>query len=208
MRKDLADITLVVDRSGSMEGCKADAQGGINAFVKDQKEHPGECNFTLVQFDTEYEFVHKGVPVRDVGEYILRPRGNTALLDAVGRAIAEAGERLDKLPDDQKPALVSFVIVTDGHENSSREFTKAKVRESIEHQRSKYNWQFTFIGADATAFDEGMAMGIPYAGIVASSNYTNAYSGSSHKNRMMRTAALAGEQPKAEYTAEERAAMA
>jgi hypothetical protein len=49
-------------------------------------------------FDTDYEFVHKAVPIKDVPRVKIVPRGNTALLDALGKAITETGERLDKLP--------------------------------------------------------------------------------------------------------------
>ena len=94
MRNDLTDITLVVDRSGSMESIKSDAEGGINEFIRQQASEPGEALLTLMQFDTEYDLVHNGVNVTDVSPYTLVPRGMTALLDAVGRAINETGARL------------------------------------------------------------------------------------------------------------------
>lgn len=61
MQKDLTDITMVVDRSGSMESIKADAEGGVNAFIDEQKNASGAALLTLVQFDNEYEFVHSGI---------------------------------------------------------------------------------------------------------------------------------------------------
>lgn len=125
MRNDMCDVTLVVDRSGSMVSIWKEAEGGINAFIDEQKKNAGECVFTLVHFDSEYEFVHKGVPIGQVGSYALQPRGMTALLDAVGRAINEAGERLSAMPEAERPLLVAFVIVTDGQENASHEFSKA-----------------------------------------------------------------------------------
>ena len=99
MRPDLTDITLVVDRSGSMESIWNDAEGGVNAFIEEQSKQPGEALLTLVQFDTDYEFVHNGVPIQDVPKYELQPRGMTALLDAVGRAINETGERMAKMAE-------------------------------------------------------------------------------------------------------------
>ena len=93
MRPDLTDITLVVDRSGSMAEVREDAEGGVNTFIGQQAKEPGEALLTLVQFDTEYEFLHTGVPVQSVPKYELVPRGMTALLDAVGRAINETGEK-------------------------------------------------------------------------------------------------------------------
>jgi hypothetical protein len=164
MRQDLTDLTVVLDRSGSMSACKSDAEGGLNSLIAKQKELPGECTFTLVQFDTVYEFVHRAIPLRTVPHCQVEPRGNTALMDAVGRAIVETGERLRAMPESERPALVVFVIVTDGLENSSREYTKARVREMIEHQQNVYKWQFTYIGANQDAFAEAGSMGINLAG--------------------------------------------
>jgi hypothetical protein len=79
MRSDLTDITLVVDRSGSMQERREDAQGGVNAFIQQQVKEPGEATLTLVQFDAEYEVVHSGVPIESVPEYELVPRGMTAV---------------------------------------------------------------------------------------------------------------------------------
>lgn len=160
---NLADITLVIDRSGSMSAIREEAESGINAFLREQAAERGRANLTLVQFDTEYEFIHRGVPIGDVPPYTLEPRGMTALLDAVGRAINEVGSRLAALPEEARPGLVVFAIITDGHENSSREFTKSKIREMIAHQRGVYDWQFVFLGADDAAFDEAAALGIDAA---------------------------------------------
>ena len=164
MRSDLTDITLVVDRSGSMEQVREDAEGGVNSFITQQANEPGEALLTLVQFDTEYEFLHKGVPISQVPEYKLVPRGTTALLDATGRAINETGERLSKMEEPDRPGLVIFVIMTDGLENSSKEFSKSDIKEMIERQQEKYNWHFTFLGANQDAFAEAGGMGIDAAG--------------------------------------------
>ena len=164
MKPDLTDITLVVDRSGSMQDIRSDAEGGVNAFIESQAKEPGEALLTLVQFDTEYEFLHTGAPIKKVPKYSLVPRGATALLDAVGRAINETGERIAKLDEANRPGLVVFVVMTDGLENSSREFSKSRIKEMIGHQQEKYGWQFTFLGADQDAFAEANAMGIDAAG--------------------------------------------
>jgi hypothetical protein len=207
MRNDLTDLTLVIDRSGSMSACKDDAQGGVNEFIKRQKEVPGDCNFTLVQFDTIYEFLHTAKPIREVSlDYVLHPRGGTALLDAVGRAIRETGERLSKMTEKDRPALVVFVIVTDGQENSSKEFTKAKVKEMIEHQQKNYNWKFSYLGANQDAFAEGGALGIAKGGIA---NYAEQKTGGGIKLAASLTArargqAATGTAPDFAYSDEER----
>lgn len=190
MRQDLTDITVVMDRSGSMQACQADAEGGLNRFVEDQKKLPGEATFTLVQFDHEYEFVHKAIPVRDVPYCKLVPRGNTALLDAVGRAIVETGERLAKMPEAGRPGLVVFVITTDGQENASREYTRAKIKEMIAHQQGVYHWQFTYLGANQDSFAEAGAMGMSLSGTANTTNSTQgvAYAAMSAKLGRMRKA--------------------
>ena len=209
MRNDLTDITLVVDRSGSMSSIRSDAEGGVNEFIRTQAAEPGEALLTLVQFDTQYDFVHRGVPIGDVPSYTLQPRGATALLDAVGRAINETGSRLASMTEAERPGLVIFVVMTDGLENSSVEFTKAKIKEMIEHQQQNYNWQFTFLGANQDAFAEAGAMGIQAAG---AANYKAdkvfaAYQMTGGKIARMRKARAAGQAVDNAFTEEERKSM-
>ncbi|MFO0915099.1 MAG: vWA domain-containing protein [Pirellulales bacterium] len=209
MRNDLTDITLVIDRSGSMEAIRSDAEGGVNAFIRQQAKEPGDAFLTLVQFDTEYEFVHNGLPISQVPAYELTPRGSTALLDAVGRAITETGDRLRKMADAERPGLVVFVVMTDGQENSSREFSKARIKEMIQHQQEKYGWHFTFLGADQNAFAEAHDMGIAAAAAACYSKerIAEAYSATTDKVARMRYQVRRGEACINEFTPEERERM-
>ena len=209
MRTDLTDITMVIDRSGSMSSIVTDAEGGINTFIDSQKSEPGEALLTLVQFDSEYEFVHKGLPISNAPPFKLVPRGATALLDAVGRAINETGVRLSAMDEAQRPGLVVFVIVTDGAENSSKEFTRDKIRQMIEHQQSVYSWQFTFLAANQDAFAEGGTLGIARSGIA---NFAMAHVGEAHaatarKISRMRKAVSDGEVVDNNFTEDERKEM-
>ena len=209
MRTDLTDITMVIDRSGSMQSIQSDAEGGINSFIEQQKQEPGEANVTLVQFDTDYEFVHSGVPIRKVPAFKLVPRGSTALLDAVGRAINETGARLAALEESQRPGLVVFVIVTDGEENSSREFSRDQIRKMVEHQQSAYKWQFTFLAANQDAFAAGGSMGIAQDGIAAYSmgKVRGSWDAAAKKMSRMRKAAGEGAAVDNKFTDEERGEM-
>jgi hypothetical protein len=209
MKANITDITLVVDRSGSMQQRREDAEGGVNAFIQQQAEEQGAAVLTLVQFDTEYEILHRGVPIDDVPEYRLEPRGMTALLDAVGRAINETGIRLNELKEADRPGLVIFVITTDGLENSSTEFTRTQIKEMIEHQQSNYGWHFTFLGANQDAFAEAGAMGMRAGGVA---NYSMgkvgaAYEMTSQKIFRMRSQHRKGEEVLDEFTDEERKKM-
>ena len=162
--KNLTDITVVLDRSGSMASCAEDTVGGFNTFLKNQKEEKGDARFTLYQFDHEYQEVYQGKPIQEVPDLILGetyiPRGSTALLDAIGRAINTVGERLANTLENERPENVLFIIQTDGEENASKEFQNDKVKEMIKHQEEKYKWNFMFLGANADAFDQAGKMGI------------------------------------------------
>ena len=209
MRTDLTHITMVIDRSGSRQSIQSDAEGGINSFIEQQKQEPGEANVTLVQFDTDYEFVHSGVPIKQVPAFKLVPRGSTALLDAVGRAINETGARLAVIDESQRSGLVVFVIVTDGEENSSREFTRDQIRKMVEHQQSAYKWQFTFLAANQDAFAEGASLGIAADGIAqwATGKARGTYDVAAQKLSRMRKAASAGETIDNRFTDEERESL-
>lgn len=160
MKDNLTDITIVLDRSGSMATVADDTKHGFDQFVKEQQECEGEANLTLVQFDTEYEFVHEGKNINDIPPLDFHPRGMTALLDAMGKAIAQTGERLSKMSEEERPGKVVFVIFTDGQENSSKEFKKATVTGMIKNQTDNYKWQFVFLGANQDAIAEAGSFGI------------------------------------------------
>lgn len=209
MRADLTDITLVIDRSGSMESIRSDAEGGINTLITEQAKQPGECRVTLVQFDTEYEFLHQGVKAAECPPYHLVPRGSTALLDAVGRAISETGARLAAMPEAERPGLVVFVISTDGQENASREFTRDQVKQMIAHQQLVYKWEFTFLAANAEAFAEAGGMGISaeQAAQFGQGKVMHANLAVAQKVARMRGQKAKGENVVNEFTVEERKSM-
>lgn len=209
MRTDLTDITLVVDRSGSMQSVKEDAEGGINSFLESQAKETGDALVTLVQFDDVHEFVLRGVPVEEAGQYRLQPRGMTALLDAVGRAITDTGRRLAAMPENERPGLVVFAVMTDGLENASREFTKSQIKEMIEHQKTVYNWQFSFLGANQDAFADAGEIGIDRActATYSAGKERAAWGGMTGKVGRMRQARAAQQTVVNEFTATERGDM-
>lgn len=148
MKSNYTHLVLVVDRSGSMASIKVDAQGGINTLLEDQKKIDTPCTVSLYQFDDRYERVFGPVSINQAPQYTLTPRGSTALLDAVNRAIVETGSFLRDLDESERPSQVKFIVVTDGQENASREATAQMVRDAIKHQEQKYSWEFVYIGSD------------------------------------------------------------
>lgn len=161
---NLTEIVCVIDKSGSMGPRKADAIGGFNQFLSEQKKLPDEAYLTLVLFDTNHVVMNESTPIKEVrplDESTYCPYGCTALLDAVGRTIDSIGARLDKLQENQKPSKVLVVILTDGEENSSHQFSKQQIKDKIEHQKNTYSWCFMYLGANQDAFAEAGSIGIP-----------------------------------------------
>lgn len=153
-------ICLVVDRSGSMRSVRSDAEGAINAFLDDQRKAEGKRTVRLVTFDQDYDLICPSTDVRLIQPFALRPRGTTALLDAMGRGITEFGEELAALPEEQRPGTVIFAIMTDGYENSSKDWTLAQVRAAVEHQRAEFAWNVLYLGANQDAIQEGAKFGV------------------------------------------------
>ena len=205
MNSNYVDITLVVDRSGSMNAIRDDAEGGINAFIKDQASKPGKCVLTLVDFDTEYRIIHNGVDIRSVGEYKLEPNGMTALLDAVGQAVTTTGARLAALPESERPGLVICLIVTDGAENSSKEYKTEQIHQMITHQREAYKWQFSFLGVGESVFADAVKMGFDGVGVASYSTDKSSelYGAMSDKVSRMRMCSAMGEEVDNAFTPEE-----
>lgn len=173
MKKGFCCIAFVLDRSGSMGSMVNEAIGGFNGFIEDQQKAPGEAVVSLVQFDHDYEKVFdwldlKSVPKLDSKTYI--PRGTTALRDAMGRTIIDIGKKLSSMPEEERPETIIFVVLTDGMENASKDFTAEKLRSMVEEQEKTYSWKFLFLGANMDAFGEagklslGQASALNYSG--------------------------------------------
>jgi Mg-chelatase subunit ChlD len=156
-------LVLVVDRSGSMASIREDMEGGIATLLGEQRHEAGECLVTLAQFDTEYELVWDRLPIAEAKSYRLVPRGSTALLDAMGRTMAVTAERIAAMGEGERPGTVVFVVVTDGLENSSVEWTHPQVTEAVQRHMEKDGWQFTFLGANQDAIAEGGRVGVAAA---------------------------------------------
>jgi len=151
-------IAALVDRSGSMSICRTEMEAGLNAFIDDQRAIPGGAAVTLAQFDTEYEQVW---PVQDIAgapHYVLKPRGGTALYDAMGEFINDTS---DALGNDTEYRKVVCVVVTDGDENGSKEWTKDAISDLIYYWRENYHWEFIFLGAGFDAVKMAEGFGVP-----------------------------------------------
>ena len=163
MKKEYTHVSFLLDRSGSMEKLVGDTIGGFNKFLKDQKVEKGKCTFSLVQFDHEYKKVHEFEDIKKVNKltkssYI--PRGSTSLLDSIGRLAVETGEKLSNMDEKDRPEKVLFITLTDGLENTSKEYTADLISDKVKHQEEKYNWKFVYLGANQDAIKVSSEYGI------------------------------------------------
>ena len=156
---DLTAIAFLVDRSGSMQKVKTDAEGAIAAFIEAQRAVPGRCLVRLADFDDKYRDVYPMTPIADVPPYTLEPRGTTALLDAIGRLVTGLGEELAAMDEDDRPGKVIVVVQTDGQENASQEWTQEGVNTLITQQREQFSWDFVFLGAGPDAIQTAQSYG-------------------------------------------------
>jgi len=173
MKPNLTEIVVILDKSGSMSDVCSSTISSFNEFIEMQKKTPGEANFTMVLFSSykSQETVYDAVPIAEAKKLTrstYSPAGMTALLDAIGTTIDAVGKRLDSLSEDDKPSKVIFCIITDGQENHSKDFRNTDIAERIEHQTSKYDWEFMYIGANQDSIVEARKYGIRN-----SANYVN-----------------------------------
>lgn len=164
MNPNLTAITFLLDKSCSMNPMTAETLQGFNSYLEANKEMPGECRITLVQFASFHTTTYKDQDIKTVpplNNVSYQADGwSTSLIDSFAAAINETGQRFSDMPEEQRPGKVIFVVLTDGQENSSRKYNKSQLKEMITHQNEKYNWQFVFLGANQDAISEAQGYGI------------------------------------------------
>ncbi len=163
MKKNVTEIVFILDRSGSMSGLEADTIGGFNSMLQKQKKAGGKALVSTVLFDNSSEVIHDRVDIRKIkpltsADYTVR--GCTALLDAIGGAIHHIGNIHKYARAEDVPEHTLFIITTDGMENASRFYSSEKVKQMIERQKSKYGWEFLFLGANIDAVETAGRFGI------------------------------------------------
>ena len=144
------DLIFVIDKSGSMWGSEEDTMGGFNAFIEKEKNKEFNTKVTTILFNEGYEVLYERKAIEDVDELTSREYfvgGSTALLDAIGRTITSLNHKIEN------KAL--FVVMTDGMENSSVEYSKKQIKNMI----SSHSWEFIFIGADIDSYNEAGSIG-------------------------------------------------
>jgi len=154
----MQEIICVLDKSASMGSVAEEAKAGFNKFIKAQQE-VGEANITIVFFDDAWELFYSGKlsECQPLGFWPIM--GMTALHDAIGKTINHVRERFSK----EKPEKVIMAILTDGHENCSKEFTRESVAKLIKHHQDEYAWEVIFLAADQDAWAAAQHLNIKKA---------------------------------------------
>jgi len=186
------DITVLVDRSGSMERIKTAMESGFEEFVQGHRAYPS-TRLTLVQFDgrNDQEVVYNALPIGSIGQLYLDPRGMTPLNDALCKTIDATGWRLAAMPQSERPDKVLFIIITDGLENASRIYTREDVKRRIELQQGTYSWEFVYLGANQDAIKEAVTMGMDWKKAI-SYNATGQHTNSAMRGLLKNTVNYVG----------------
>jgi len=156
---DYTALLFIIDRSGSMRTIKEDMEGGINAVLDEQKKIPGTVTVDVAYFDDEIIYDERFLSL-DSASIKIEPRGMTALHDAIVSSTRKFGESLSQLAEEDRPGTVMVIIVTDGHENVSKEANISDVKDIITLQQDTYNWDFLFLGANQDAIQTGADFGL------------------------------------------------
>lgn len=177
MKSNLLHICFVLDESGSMYNSIDDVVGGFQKLIDEQKaEKDGECIISLYRFSDKVKKDYIGKPVNEVPKLIYSPGGCTAMNDGVGTAIDEIGKWLSDMDESKRPSKNMIVIMTDGQENASREYTFDSVKAKIQHQEEKYSWTFVYMGTNLKDLKDANRLGIKMRSVSGSRNIAANYS--------------------------------
>jgi hypothetical protein len=160
-------VLLVLDMSGSMYSLADDVREGFNSYIDGLRaDTAADYRVTASVFDTVVMPLCVGAKLPKVPHLtseLYRPRGNTALLDAIGKTITSFETRVPKL---RKTDRVLLVVNTDGRENSSREFSLGTIRQMIGDREERGQWGCLYLGAGQNAWRDAPAMGFTTANTV------------------------------------------
>jgi hypothetical protein len=152
-----AYVILILDETGSMQDCKGAAIAGVNEYLKTLRQMPTPVRFTMTLFNSgKLEERHRNESVGQVPELTdqtYQPIAATPLYDAIGRTLTTADQNAS--PESRK----LFVILTDGLENASREYTRDGIARLVKDHEAK-GWTFVYLGADHDAWAAGGDLGI------------------------------------------------
>lgn len=176
MKDNFIHVCFIIDESGSMYQSVSDVKGGFKKVIDEQKSvKDGECVISMFKFNSEVNKVFIGKNVNDIDDIDYSPNGMTAMNDGIGGAIDEVGKWLSDMDESERPSKNIVVIMTDGLENASKEYSFSRVKEMIKHQEEKYNWTFIYMGVDLTSKEDADKLGIKISAFSNKSEINNHY---------------------------------
>lgn len=177
MKDNFIHVCFVIDESGSMFNSIDDVKGGYAQTIAEQKkETDGQCAVSMYTFSNGVTKHYIGKDVNEVSPTLdYNPGGMTAMNDGIGTAIDEIGKWLAGMPEEERPSQNMIVIMTDGQENASTEYSLKAVQEKIKEQTEKYNWTFVYLGTDITTTKDVDALGIKTRAFATRADYADNY---------------------------------
>ena len=196
---NLTDINFLLDNSGSMQSMGSEPIDGYNQFIKDQNDPTlGDAKVSLTLFGTHVTPVYAGVSINEVpplDNTVYRANGMTCLRDAIGKSIIEIGARLAALPDQERPGNVLLIVLTDGEDTSSVEFSTDQIAAMIKEQTETYSWKIDFMGTTAASITSAKSYGIAAASTTMYANdksgLSRGYADTSLRTKSLRTSTTA-----------------
>jgi hypothetical protein len=150
---------LILDRSWSINSILKGQQSGLDEFFGSEASVPGKATYSLWDFDDEIRCFASFAALDEVRGYRIKPRGQTAMLDAIGDAVEAEGNVLARTPEGERPEDVTVIISSDGEENASTRHTAAQVEEMLRDQQDVYKWRVIYMGCNQDALKEGAKIG-------------------------------------------------
>ena len=174
--ENFINLVFIIDESGSMSSSVNDVIGGFNSVIEKQKEiKDGKCTVSLYRFSSNVTKEFVGKDINEIPKFEYYPCGMTALYDGTGTAIDEIGKWLSEMKEEDRPSKTMVVIMTDGEENNSHEYSASKVKEMIKHQEEKYSWEFVYMGFDLRNINDAKTLGFKNIAVTDKFNMSNTY---------------------------------
>jgi len=161
-KQAFTSINIVLDKSGSMADLADETIKSVNKFIEEQKAVGDDAIFTMALFSDKYELLYDGVSLKEVkplDHNSYKTDGWTALLDAIAKTINSTSIKIRAMKEEDRPSKVIFMVITDGAENSSREFNREQVFKLLDLHQNEYKWQAIFLGCEKDSIVAGEKFG-------------------------------------------------
>ena len=172
------NLVFIIDKSGSMYSSTQDVIGGFNKIIDEQKAiKDGKVTVSLYTFNENVTEEYLGVDINDIKEFKYSAGGCTAMNDGIGVGIDNVGKWLNEKDrnGEEMPGKTLVVVMTDGMENASKEYSLKTVQEKIKEQTEKYSWEFMYQGTDITTSKAADELGFKFKTYSSRKKFANNY---------------------------------